>query len=664
EPYNNIRNFAGEFLMEYAVNYSEEVIRYIPSSSLQQRTYLIELLYKIDREKYLPVVAGFMNDSAKGVRDKVVELLSGYKEAFQYVRPLLNDKKLAVREAAVRILIAWGDEQSAKTLEEALTLEKSDKIKNMICNSMKISAESELDKLEEDEVLEYCRASLKKIKDNLVSWIGFETLPGVRLDKSEKRAPDEIVRYAVASYAAGNFTGLCSETEKTIKFLNKNDFADIALEVLNRWIENGAEAKKKWVLPFSSIYGDDRVTLLLKKKIEDWALNSRGAIASEAVRALALSGRDMALMIVDNISRKFKHRQVREAAAGAFEIAAKELNLDPEDLADRIVPSLDFDNRGERVFDYGGRKFTARLSTNLELEIFDDNDKKLKSLPSPSKNDDQDKVQAEKEDFKALKKGLKAVVDLQGSRLEMALSLNRKWSVEGWNKLFVQNPIMHQFAIGLIWGAYIDENLEMSFRYMEDGTFNTIEEEEYSIPQNASVGLIHPVELSVEEIEKWSGQLEDYEIKQPFEQLTRKVYKVEEAEKSIKNIERFGGIKLNGKSLYGKLTKFGWYRGSVQDAGWYGDFFKESRKLGVGAELHFSGAGVGYEQEEEVTVHEIVFYKAGTIERGSYVYDTVDDKRMVMPCDVPPKFFSEILYDIDRATASSTGFDEKWKNRR
>jgi hypothetical protein len=454
--------------------------------------------------------------------------------------------------------------------------------------------------------------------------------------------------------------GSSLEAKKVSKYLSEQDLADVALEVLNLWLENGAEAKKKWVLSLAGVHGDDRVVNVLKKKIEEWPQHSRGAIACDAVYALALNGSSQALMIIDNISRKFKFRQVKEAAAGAFAFAAGELGVDAEELSDKIVPNLGFDQRGERIFDFGARKFKVVIGPELELEVYDENDKRLKNLPSVGKNDNEEIAKQSVEEFKSLKKQLKTVSGTQSVRLETALSTNRKWDAERWNSLFVENPIMHKYAIGLIWGTYKNGVLQNTFRYMVDGSFNTADEEEYDLPEGLMIGLVHPVELGEEDLIKWKTQLEDYEVKQPFEQILRKVFLVTEEEHKEKFTERYGGVLLNGLSLLGKMTKFGWYRGSVQDAGFYYNFYKEDKKIGIGAELQFSGVSVGYENEE-VTLREIIFYKAGTVQRGSYIYDKVGDNNLVKPADVPHRFFSEILYDIDRTAASKTGINKNWK---
>lgn len=288
--------------------------------------------------------------------------------------------------------------------------------------------------------------------------------------------------------------------------------------------------------------------------------------------------------------------------------------------------------------------------------------KRIKSLPKPNAKDHVEKAEEAKVELSSIKKQLRSIISMQTQRLETALSLNRYWSQHTWKSLFVENPIMQQFAISLIWGEYKEGKLVAMFRYMEDGTFNTIDEEEHELTPDTVIGLIHPLELSEEERELWKEQLEDYEVIQPFPQIVREVFLVAEDEKVT--VERFGGIQINGRSLFGKITKYGWNRGSVEDAGVYYSFYKEDTRAGLGAELAFEGAPVGYEEEDDVCLFEIQFYKAGTVSRGSYSYDEVDDARRIVPKQVPERFFSEILYDIKRTTESNLGHDENWRSKR
>ncbi|MDR1931646.1 MAG: DUF4132 domain-containing protein [Spirochaetales bacterium] len=53
-----------------------------------------------------------------------------------------------------------------------------------------------------------------------------------------------------------------------------------------------------------------------------------------------------------------------------------------------------------------------------------------------------------------LKKAIQTVVQNQTARLERILPNGRLWSAEAWSKLSVKNPVMHRFALGLVWGVY------------------------------------------------------------------------------------------------------------------------------------------------------------------------------------------------------------------
>ncbi|NMM62424.1 DUF4132 domain-containing protein [Clostridium sp. P21] len=649
---------AKEYLRKLCNEGNTELINTIDSLSVAKE-FVLEGLFNADKEKYSEVLVRSLLDDSKLIRDKAVKLLSTYEGCKEMVLENFKSRKTAVREAAARILINFDMRNFTDELEKFAEKEKNEKIKVLILN---IINRDYLD----DEILEssesisnYCSERLKKTAYSTPEWISVNALPEVRY-KDEKIISKDVISYLISKYSLENIVQKNFVAEKVIEKCNKQDLDVVGLEILKNWINDGADTKKKWTLALVTSVGGLNVVNALKDQIDIWAKNARGAIACEAIKALALNGSDEALMILDTISRKFKHKQIKKAAGEAFISAAKILKLTAEDLADRIVPNLDFNLRGERVFDYGSRSFTVTLGVDFSLKIEDNNGKTIKTLPKMGKADDELKSKEALSEFKAMKKQIKTVVSTQTLRLEMALSSNRLWSKKAWEKLFVKNPIMHNFSLGLVWGVYEEGKLKDTFRYMEDGSFNTKDEEEYELLEKDYIGLVHPLEMDKESLDDWKQQFEDYEIVQPFPQLQRKIYKITEEEKKMKVIERFAGTKINGLSLVGKLTKMGWYRGSVQDGGCYYQFYKEDEKVGIGAELQFDYLGVGYENEE-ITIYELIFYKASTVERGSYVYDEVTEENTILPSKVPERFFSEILYDVDRALEAKTGFESNWR---
>ncbi|AZV59011.1 DUF4132 domain-containing protein [Clostridium sp. AWRP] len=658
-------------LKDIVVKDKEEVVKNIDNISADGRCVFLEYIFKVKREENIKVVLDKFGDGSKKVKEKIVEVFTNSSSNLKYMEGVLDRlkaKKQGEREVAIRILSKWLNEEGieeerSKLIKECLNYtleaEKSQKIRALLMEVLGIEQEgTDKEKLKGEE---FIKDLLKGNKKKSLSWLEFDSLPKVRLEESNNYCEEDYLKAVLLCYSASNTIGKSVDGDRLVQKLNRDGLKLFANKVFDRWLEKGAEAKKRWVLGFSSIYGGEEIVMKLQKCINDWAKNSRGAIASQAVKALALNGSPSALLIVDGISRKFKFKQVKKAAAEALDFAAEQMGVDREELSDKVVPNLGFNVSGERIFDYGSRKFTVRLAADLSVEVYDQNEKKLKNLPSPGKKDDELKTKEARSEFRAFKKKLKNTISVQTTRMDLALSNERKWTKEAWIKLFVENPIMHKFSIGLIWGIYENSKLVDTFRYMEDGTFNTKDEDEFEVPEKSSIGLVHPLELSKEDLNIWKEQLEDYEIVQPIKQLDREVFTMTEEEKKMKYVDRFGGKIVNGLSLVGKIMNYGWYRGSIQDAGGYYEFYKEDNNLGIGVELKFEGLSVGYENED-TTIYILRFYNAGTVKRGSYIYDEVKEQHLLSLSQVPEKYFSEILYQVSSALSSSNTVNENWRN--
>lgn len=595
------------------------------------------------------ILAGAM-DSSKQVKETLALICAEHREWEPDMKQFLASRKSQERELAIRVLRKWGADQYRTELSQALEVEKSKKLKELLQNILGTSSSGqESGQAQMQTTQELAAELLKGGKKRKAAW-AYETPFSPVHKKDGSLASEDCLQALLVAYADMSVPGINEEAKRLAAELDEKELGRYMGELFDKWMEGGAEAKKKWVLYAAAIHGGEEIVPLFRKQIQEWPQHARGAMAAEAVKALALNGSSAALLQVDQISRKFKFRQVKAAAAQALDSAASALGISRAELEDRIVPDLGFDESLERVFDYGERSFHVYLTPALELEIFDGENKRLKNMPAPGKRDDAEKAAEAYGEFKALKKQLKTVASNQKVRLEQALTAERLWSVEQWKKLFVKNPVMHQFAIGLIWGIYENGSLKDTFRYMEDGSFNTKDEEEYEFPEKGMVGLVHPIELSEEDLAAWKEQLSDYEIVQPIEQLDRPVYRLTEEEKGKTELTRFGGKVLNGLSLSGKLQGMGWYRGSVQDAGVYTTFYREDGQIGV--ELEFSGSYVG-DENEEVTVYGASFYRAGTVKRGSYVYDTIKKENLFRLDEVAPRYFSETVLQLTRALSSS-----------
>ncbi len=650
----SVKNRFTEFLRERR----EETIQAFSEAPAEGRFLALRILRK-DIQTNKQEILSYAKDSSSLVSAELFKILCNQKDWEDDLKKMLEAKKAAERELAIRVLLQWQKEGGnyKNLLLQALEKEKSTKLVTILQKALGIQESSQMDKpLSKEDLVKQLHKGGKK---RTIAW-AYETPFSVVHKTNGEVADEEYIQAIFLCYAAQIIRGIDENAQFLAADLNASEFAVYVSELFDKWIAQGAEAKKGWVLFAASIHGNEGMIPKLYHQIQEWSKMSRGLIAADAVRALALNPSPRALLLVDSIARKFKHKQVKNGAARALDEAADQLGISREELADRIVPDLGFDEKMQRTFDYGERIFNVILTPLLDIEVYDENGKKLKNLPAPGKKDDADKAAEAYADFKEMKKQMKATITSQKARLEYALSAKREWSVDAWKKLFVKNPLMHQFAIGLIWGVYENNKLVQSFRYMEDGSFNTQDGEEYEFPERVFISLVHPIELSKEAKTAWKEQLTDYEITQPIEQLNRTVYFITEEEADKKDLERFGGCIVNDLSLNGILTKLGWYRGSVEDAGGYNTYYREDTESGMSVKLHFSGSFVGWHQED-VTIYEVSFYKAGDFACRSYGYGKEDKKKAYFLKDVPPRYFSEIVLQLTKVTMSSDEWDENWK---
>lgn len=618
----------------------------VSKMAVSSRLLYIRLLDIADSEKYKDEFFALCDDNSKVIKAELVKVISTHKDWHDDVCKLLAQKKSAKRETALMIIESQSTDAYRTELEKAYATEKSDKLKSKI-SSLLGSETTPAETSDEDLVT----ALTKGTKNKKVLWL-FEQ-PFAPIHFTDDTAAENIYLQALLlTYANANEGTLPPEGKTLAQKLKADELEAFALEVLSRWLQKGAEAKTKWAMYFAAIHGGNEAINCLTDYIKEWSkqsLNMRVALATKAVNAIALNGSSYALMTVDNISRKYKSRAVRASAVDALANAANQLGLTTQELADKIVPDMGFDEKMCRTFDFGSRKFSVYLTPQLDIEIFEGK-KKLKNLPKIGVNDDPALAEKATADFKEMKKQMKTVVAAQKQRLEYVLMLDRKWTAEAWKALFVKNPLMHCFAIGLIWGIYENGCLKTSFRYLDDGSFTNSDDDEIELSEVMQIGLVHPLELTEHEKEAWLEQLDDYEIIQPFDQLKRKVYKVAESDKDKTACEIFKNTEITNTTLVNRMTKAGWYKGQAQDAGFFYEFIRNDISgkekdpdgklvnIGMTAELKFSGTYIGYYEIEDVTVEELYFR----------LPDAAYNDNMKLG-DVSPRYYSEVVLQLKKA---------------
>jgi hypothetical protein len=419
-----------------------------------------------------------------------------------------------------------------------------------------------------------------------------------------------------------------------------------ALALTDAWLESAQETSDRFALTLAGLLGDERVVARLLPWIPKWCEGSRHKLAEYAANAIALVHSDQALFALDMLRTRYrsKFRNVGAAAQAAFERAAAARGLSPDELGDLVMPRLGFDADGQRAFEWpgGGARATLGVDWKLHWEALD-GERKWKSLPSSAPPES---AAAAKELAKELREAAKA----QAHRLEGALVRQRRWSPEHFAQSFLLHPLGRTFATRLVCGVFdAHGQLKRTFRRFENGVLadaNGADLDWDSV--TGSLGFVHPLELSAEELAAWRSHFERNALTPAFAQLDRPIVRRDPAHANRRELALVQGRVVSAGTFRSRAERRGWMRGAVADAGGVASYWKEFPGCGLEVVLELDGMFIGVDPMESVTLGLARFVRAGSVERGAYTYDEPqsDDPRSVSFGQVPPVAWSEALGDL------------------
>ncbi|MES2733261.1 MAG: DUF4132 domain-containing protein [Bacteroidota bacterium] len=601
------------------------------------------LLSGLDYQPYYPQIWAITKHKSKKMREMAAVTLSKLGEiAIPEATALLEAKSADQRQAAALILTLIPGDLSQKILIGALDKEKNDDARDIMLESLAgVLTHSNTEKA----IVEKTKSAQQrgKLNNPIETWLAEEKLPLLHWKNSDKAFDTETVRYLFYRQSRAKDIRPDWEAKPILENIDRTRSHIFAKAILKAYFDNGADSKQKYCLTLAGLLGDDDTIDLLKSKVGQWAEASRGKMAEYVVKAIALSGTNKALRAVEFFSRKYKNKNknIGEAAQQAFAIAAEEMGITPYELADSIIPDFGFVGLF-REFEVNNEPFRAFIDNDFKLGYLNEDGKVFKSLP---KNTDKLLV----EEFKEIGKEVRDIVKSQSNRLEQYLVTQRKWSSDKWQAFFMGNPIMFAYAVRLIWGAFDQQGqLQFVFRCLEDQTLVNQEEEEIELPSELSIGMVHPLSITEEEVNFWKQHLEDSGIEPIFPQLNRPTVILSPSNQAITMSNEFKNIKVGGYHFVSQMEKLGWFRGSVVDGGSISSYYKKFPDVDLSVFLNIEGIGVGY-YDEDAELQELYAVKTGSIKIGSYTYDEpskTTDERLIPFGDIPAVIYSEIMSDL------------------
>ena len=622
----------------FAAEDPKEVVRYVGLSTRWRTELLAEPLWKLFEHKSKPV---------RAVAARALARLGD--EAVSWAAELLGAKKAPVRSAAVSLLTAAQTPAAAKAMESRLDEETDEEVRDQILLALDQVWEAQGKKITRKQIDQRIGRTAERLDNPVAEWIDEKKLPPLRLAKGSEKLKPQAVRYLLYRQSRAREMRPDIECKPLYALIDRKTSGDFALAVVRGFLGSQMAAEDRWALALAGILGDDRVVPVLMNQIRTWVDANRGKLAEYAAQALALLGTDVALCAVDALSIRYRSKQknIGKAAAEAFAEAAERQGITVDELGDRVVPWLGFEQGKPRVIEHDDKRIEVRVGMDFKLGFRDlVKGKSIGSLPSGIPTE-------VKNEYKDLAAMLREVLKGQLVRIENLMVRQFRWPLGRWQELFLVHPVLFPFAARLVWGIYDGGRLQATFRALEDRTLTNAADEAVTLPAGkanaATIGIVHPLELSAENRQRWAVHLADYNVQSPFLQLERPVVYPTAEEKAVKMSSKYKNTDLNAMTFKGRAERLGWQRGSVCDAGGITSYRKSFPGAGADVMVETEGMYIGIDMYSSIKLGRFYFVKGGSVSTGSYVYDEPNDEkdtRLLAFGDVPPIVFSETLGDL------------------
>ena len=411
-----------------------------------------------------------------------------------------------------------------------------------------------------DQVPEPLRAGREDaLLRRLLSAVRPDAMPQVLLRGRKHALPAEATRRLVETlFAAPREEQPPRPLQEVLDALDRVSLADFGWSLFERLRLSGSRLRCGRALAWIA---DDETARRLGGLARSWSGKDDVLMAEEGLEALAAMSTDVAVMQLHLVAENARLKRLRRKARKLLVEVAEARGLTMEQLGDLIVPDFGLDADGGMTLDYGPRRFRVGFDEQLRPVVFDDKGKRRKALPRPGVRDDPELAPAAYRAFTGLKKAVRAVAADQVRRLERAMVEQRSWTVDDFQRLFVEHPLLRHLGRRLVWL----HDSGPAFRIAEDRSFADVTDETVTLPDEGAVRVVHPAFLGTQTA-AWADVFADYEIVQPFPQLGRPVVLLTEEERAGDRLTRFEGRRVGVGGLLA-LERQGWERGTPHGAG-------------------------------------------------------------------------------------------------
>ncbi len=396
--------------------------------------------------------------------------------------------------------------------------------------------------------------------------------PGVALVRQacDPGSLDDLAVALLAAWEAADFPPLEQWVLESAAKIGADRAAGEVARLVRSWSRDSVAQRTEW---------DERARerVMVQKGNREWFLARSGCAVLGALARSEGPGSKLALATLDDLARHGAVSWLRkEAAAGLDGLRSERATARVVDEAP--IPDFGLAPDGTLTLDFGQRRFRVDFDETLVPFVRDADGERLRAFPRARREDDPAAVATAKRTFEALRRDVKVVARQQVAALEAAMCTGRRFALGPTRARLFDHPLMRHVARRLLWAAVEEGEQPIPFRIAEDGTFADVDDTSLSIAADATVLLVHPIDLDAS-LTSWRELFASYRILQPFPQLGRETARVSDDELDETRWTRFEGALTSRGRLFG-LTRSGWQAHAEA-----GTLVRWSRELPSGARL-------------------------------------------------------------------------------
>src|SRR3954453_20208755 len=374
-------------------------------------------------------------------------------------------------------------------------------------------------------------------------------------------------------------------------------------------------------------------------------------LANTATAALGSRGTTAAIAGLGRLKAKVTNRNVTKQIVKALDAAAASSGMSASALLELAVSPEGLDLEGRRGVEVGDHMAVLAIDGDEATLTWRAPDGRVTARPPVAIADRTADIARAKETLKELRKA----IGIERGRIEDLFTDDREWAVDEWRARYLEHPLTRTIASRLIW-TVVDGDERTPVLPAGD-ELHDVGGGAVRRSDGARILTWHPIDASEAEIAAWRTRLIVLQLRHPFKQAFREVYRLTPAEEETDTYSnRFAAHVLRYPQARALMPARRWGSNFLGpfDGGYNAIARRDFRTHGMRAECWHDAVEGDDMMGGEVlhcTTDQVRFVRAGRAEVLLHLRD------------VPPIAFSEAMRDVDLfVSVTSVGADANWED--